>query len=81
MFFSAGSRNGSQVCIDIVLLDDRAFEKDEYFTVVVSSEQNVRVHNNFTVHIVDDDCKTIASSTSSSFGGTLLQSSLHLILL
>ena len=47
------------MCINITITNDEAFEKDEYFTVLVASEMNVMVQNNLTVHISDDDSKGI----------------------
>ena len=53
--FTAGSVTGDEVCINVTLVDNDAFEKDEYFTVEVASEVNVVVHNNLTLHIMDED--------------------------
>ena len=61
-YFPIGSTNGSpQICTEVSLLDNQAFEKNEYFFVLVSSEPNVQVHNNLTAHIEDDDSKMLAS--------------------
>ena len=49
--------NGSVVCTNVTLIDNQAFEKDEYFTVLVSAEPNVAIHDNFILHILDDDRK------------------------
>ncbi len=49
------SMDGSEVCTNVTIIDDKSFEKVEYFTVLVSSEPNVMVRNNLTVRISDDD--------------------------
>ncbi len=54
-FFPIGSVNGNTTCTDVQIIDNMAFEKDEYFSVLVSSESNVGVHSNATVHIFDDE--------------------------
>ncbi len=75
-YFPAGSVTGSVICINITITDNRAFEKDEYFTVVVSSKPNVEIHGDVTIFVQDDDCKTILCPPFSSFPSHLYQSTL-----
>ena len=56
LYFDVGSGNGDRVCTNVTILDNTAFEKDEYFFLQVTSEMNVVIHDNTsTVHIVDDE--------------------------
>ena len=56
LYFDGGSGNGEGVCVNVTILDNTAFEKDEYFTLQVVSEMNVVIHDSTsTVHIVDDE--------------------------
>ena len=56
LYFDVGSGNGDRVCVNVTILDNKAFEKDEYFNLQVTSEMNVVIHDNTsTVHIVDDE--------------------------
>lgn len=59
IIFPADSVNGNQVCFDVSIIDDLAFEKDEYFSLhIVSAEDNVIIHIEYiSFHIHDDDCE------------------------
>ena len=56
----SGSPVGFTECVDIEVFPDRAFEKDEVFSVHISSERNVNISMPYTsVTIVNDDSKSI----------------------
>ena len=56
LYFDLGSNNGDRVCVNVTIMDNMAFEIDEYFTLQVMSEINVVIHDNTaTVHIVDNE--------------------------
>lgn len=59
IIFPANSMNGDQVCFGVRIIDDLAFEKDEYFELhIVGAEDNVILHVAYiSFHIHDDDCK------------------------
>lgn len=58
LFFPVGSETGDEVCSNITIVDDGAFEKNEEFFINLESERNVIVITpRIFVHIQDDDCK------------------------
>ena len=51
-----GSMSGATQCQDITIVDNSAFEKNESFFVILSSEPNVQVPDpNVTVTIIDNE--------------------------
>lgn len=61
VIFPPGSVNGSNgmsACVTVTIVNNTAFEKSEYFAlVIVAVEDNVVILFNLTIHIIDDDCK------------------------
>ena len=57
--FTAGSQAGDTQCVEIVIIDDRCVEGDEYFSVsLTTSDEDVKFHINYaSVRILDDDSK------------------------
>ena len=55
--FAAGSQAGNTQCMDIVIIDDRCVEGDEYISVNLStSDDNVKFHIKYaSIRILDDD--------------------------
>lgn len=52
------SDNGAEICRNITIRNDEAFENNEFFSVHVESERNVVIHIKYAiVHIQDDDRK------------------------
>ena len=58
--FIAGSFNLDTVEASIAITNDQSFEKDEIFTVHLTSEDRVIIHENYTdVLILDDESEWI----------------------
>ena len=59
LIFSVNGENGMVACIPVTIEPNDAFEKSEYFTlVIVAVEDNVNiVIGVITIHITDDDRK------------------------
>ena len=57
--FPPGSDNGDVECFGVTIMNDMAFEKDEYFTLHFSAvEEGVEIHEAYlSIHILDDDGK------------------------
>lgn len=57
--FSEGSGNGARSCFNVTIRNDRAFEKDQYFSLRITAfEDNVHILvDTFDIHIHDDDRK------------------------
>ena len=54
--FPAGSNNGDRACVDINIIDDVAFEKDENILIALKSEENVIIQNPYaTIEVEDND--------------------------
>ena len=55
--FTAGSQAGDTHCVEIVIIDDRCVEEDEYFSVnMTTSDEDVKFHINYaSIRILDDD--------------------------
>ena len=55
-----------QSCFTVEIIPDESFEKNEYFTVIITdAEEDVHVYTeNVTVHIEDDDSKSFVSLLS-----------------
>ena len=55
--FTAGGQAGDTHCVEIVVIDDRCVEEDEYFSVnLTTSDENVKFHINYAaIRILDDD--------------------------
>ena len=54
--YTSGSSNGTTKCVEIRILDDKAFEGNQYFTVTYfTSDRSVRIRSGTFVSIVDDD--------------------------
>lgn len=61
--FLNGSQNGTTLCVAIEILDDRAFEVTETFTLELSTlDTNVRLGSNARINIIDDDGKEVCTS-------------------
>jgi len=61
--FDEDSENGTRLCFSIRIIDDQAFEKDEYLSLHVFSERNVVIYNPYIeIHIHDDDCELCTKS-------------------
>lgn len=58
--FPIGSTDGTEVCCNVTIFDDLAFEKVEFFFIHVVSERNV-INADFPylfMHIQDNDSKS-----------------------
>jgi hypothetical protein len=54
--FAIGSFNGREICTEIQIIDNEAFEKTEHFYIRITSEENVVIRENSApVYIIDDD--------------------------
>ena len=55
--FTAGSQAGDTQCVEIVIIDDRCVEEDEYISVNLStSDDDVKFHIKYaSIRILDDD--------------------------
>ena len=47
--FNEGATSGTKVCVNVTILDDDAYEKDENLTIHLSSEYNVNINNPYSV--------------------------------
>ena len=59
--FTAGSQAGDFQCVEIVIINDRCVEGDEYFSVnLTTTDEDVKFHIDFaSVRIIDDDGESI----------------------
>ena len=59
LLFPAGSKNGTTACINIPIIHNDSFEKDEVFSLHITEvEDNVIIDHRYTVvHIIDVGCK------------------------
>lgn len=53
--FPVESSNGDRVCANIVVMDDKAFDKTEILEIQVTSEDNVVIHVPIATIRVDDN--------------------------
>lgn len=59
--FGVSSYNGDTQCVNISILDDAIFEKNENFYVHISSEVDVEIHQQYApVYIIDDESKIMS---------------------
>ena len=60
LYFAENSTNLATICLNVTILDDLAFEKDEHFFLYVVSEPNVNVMPNRTrVNILEDEGEVV----------------------
>lgn len=58
--FPAGSNSGVNICTNISVIDDLAFEREEDFLICVTSELGVTIDESYAlVKITDNDGKCI----------------------
>ena len=60
VFFPPNSENGTELCIEIYIIDDDCFEKDEEFWLhIYAVEPSLHIYNHqyVPVRIYDDDRK------------------------
>ena len=59
--FTAGSQAGDTQCVEIIIIDDRCVERDEYFSVnLTTSDEDVKFHIDYAaIRILDDDGECI----------------------
>lgn len=61
--FPSGSQPGDTHCINISIIEDLSFEKDEDFSVHVVSDPDADIDAEYTtVHIIDNDSTSLHSS-------------------
>ena len=54
--FRVGATNGDDVCVDVFITNNRAYEKTESFFLTVTSERNVQISDpTVYVSITDDE--------------------------
>ena len=53
--FPAGSTSGDVRCVNISITDDFAYEKNESFSVHISSEEEVSVPDQYVDVVITDD--------------------------
>ncbi len=69
VYVPIGSSNGSLVCVNITIVDDSSFEKENYFLVNVGDvENNVFIEDRQSlIHVIDNDgnqfCSILAVTT------------------
>ena len=63
--FTAGSRAGDTQCVEIVIIDDRCVERDEYFSVnLTTSDEDVKFHIKYGyIRILDEDGELLYSQS------------------
>ena len=56
--FSIGSVNGNRDCINITIVDDETFERDETFSLTIAAAEDsisIRPHFSSSILILDDE--------------------------
>ena len=56
--FPKGSNNGDTACVDVYIIDDKAFEKTEVFLLHIGAiEKNIIIHRPYFVpiYIIDNE--------------------------
>ena len=55
LYFDIGSVDGEELCLNVTITDNQAFEKEENFSLHFMSEPNVISHSMYTRVIIADD--------------------------